>query len=131
MRVPLIQSVLGFMMILLVVSACSTPDPEPIEIRTRPVDIPELVLPEADPVQTRPVNWTIITEDNYEEVFDKLRDERRDVVLFGLTDRGYENLSLNINDLRTFIQQQNSIIFAYRNFYIRSRSTLENAVIVD
>lgn len=118
-------------MILLVVSACSRPDPEPIEIRTRPVDVPELVFPEADPVRTRPVEWTIITEENYEEVFERLRSSNRDVALFGLTDRGYENLALNLNDLRTFIQQQNSIIMAYRNFYIRTQGVLGDAVVVE
>lgn len=126
----LIQSVLGFLTILLVVSACSTPASDPIEIKTRPVTAPELVLPEADPVRTRPVEWIIITPENYEEVFDRLQNSGRDVVLFGLTDGGYENLSLNINDLRTFIQQQNSIILAYRNYYIRSRAVLSNAVTV-
>jgi len=112
----------------LVVSACSTPDPEPLQIRTEPVSMPELVLPNADPIRTRPVEWIIITEENYEEVFERLRTSNQDVVLFGLTERGYENLSLNLNDLRTFIQQQNSIIMAYRSYYVRSRSVLEGAV---
>jgi len=122
--------VLGFLMISAAVSACSTPPARSIEIKTRPVSIPELVLPEADSMKSRPVEWIIITPENYEEVFKRLQSSGREIVLFGLTNRGYENLSLNINDMRTFVQQQNSIILAYRNYYIRSRATLNNAVTV-
>jgi hypothetical protein len=92
--------------------------------------MPELVLPSADPVKTRTVEWIVLTEENFEEVFAKLRNSGKDVVLFGLTAQGYENLSLNANDLRTYIQQQNSIILAYNNYYIRSRDALTGAVIV-
>jgi len=113
-------------------SACSrTAVQEPVEIRTRPAEMPELILPNADPIQTRPVEWIIITEENYEQVFQRLKNNRREPVLIGLTDQGYENLALNLNDLRTFIQQQNSIILAYRNFYVRSRAVINNSVVIE
>jgi hypothetical protein len=101
-----------------------------LEIKTKPVTMPELVLPDADPIKTRPVEWIIITEDNREQVFQKLINSGNHAVLFGLTDQGYENLSLNLNDLRTFVQQQNSIILAYRNYYIRTQSVVSNAVVL-
>jgi hypothetical protein len=102
-----------------------------LEIRTRPATTVELILPNADPIRTRPVEWIIITEENYEEIFQRLKDNRREPVLIGLTDRGYENLSLNLNDLRTFIQQQNAIILAYRNYYVRSQSVINNSVVIE
>jgi hypothetical protein len=102
-----------------------------LEIRTRPATTVELTLPNADPIRTRPVEWIIITEENYEEIFQRLKDNRREPVLIGLTDQGYENLSLNLNDLRTFIQQQNSIILAYRNYYVRSQAVINNSVVID
>jgi hypothetical protein len=118
----------------LAVSACSIPpalEPiQPVQIRTSPVERPELVLPPVDPIQTRSVQWTIITSENYEEVFAGLQGQGKDLVLIGLTADGYENLSLNLNDLRTFIEQQNAVIIAYRNYYVRSQSALNNAVVV-
>lgn len=117
---------------MLIVSACAQSSiQEPLEVRTRPVALPELVLPEADPIRTRPVEWTIITRQNYEQIFTDLKRRGQPVALFGLTETGYENLALNLNDLRTFIQQQNSIILAYRNFYIRNRAVISNAVIME
>lgn len=66
MAMNLIQNVLGFTMILFVVSACSS-IPEPIEISAKPVDKPILVLPQADALQSRDVEWIIITESNLDE----------------------------------------------------------------
>jgi hypothetical protein len=45
-----------------------------------------------------------------------------------LTDNGYESLALNINDLRTHIEQKNEIILAYRRYYNESQNILSNAV---
>lgn len=130
MRENLIQNALGCMTALLFLSACS-PKVEPIEITTTPAQIPALTVPQADQVITRPVEWIIITENNYEEVFNRLRDDNKDVVLFGITAEGYENLSLNINDLRTHIEQKNAIIVAYRRYYVDSQNVLSNAVTIN
>jgi hypothetical protein len=124
-----IVNVLGCILILLVVSACG-PRELPIEISTKPVERPTLTLPTPDRIITRPVDWIIITENNYEEVFARLRREGRSIVLFGLTDKGYENLALNLNDIRTFIQQQRAIIVAYEQYYQESQSVISNAVVL-
>lgn len=124
-----IVNVLGFILIASAVSACG-PKTQPIEISTTPVTKPVLVLPEADPIKNRPVEWIIITRENYEQVFAKLEREGKSVVLFGVTDTGYENLALNLNDIRTHIQQKNAIIVAYQNYYIISQDVMNNAVTV-
>ena len=124
------MNVLGCLAAALLISGCSTPI-KPIEISTSPVQKPELVLPQADAVVNRPVEWILITPDNYEKVFADLKKSGQDVVLFGITAKGYENLSLNANDIRTYMQQQNAIIVAYKNYYIRSQSALSGAVKVN
>ena len=116
---------------VLLLSACGSREPEPTVISTVPVERPELVLPEADPLNLRDVNWVIITQDNYQAVFEELTSSGENAVLIGLTDTGYENLSLNLNDLRTYIQQQNAIIIAYRNYYVRSQAAFDGAVKLD
>lgn len=122
-------NVLGCLAAVLLISGCATT--KPIEISTSPVQKPELVLPQADTLSERPVEWILITPDNYEKVFADLKKSGQDVVLFGITAKGYENLSLNANDIRTYMQQQNAIIVAYKNYYIRSQSALSGAVKVN
>lgn len=120
-----IVSALGCLTLLLV-SACSKPVQQ-IQVSAKPVDKPELVLPYADPVKMRDVQWIIITPDNYEKVFSDLSKKGGPVVLFALTDKGYENISLNLSDIRAFIQQQKAIIAAYEGYYKKSNAAIDAA----
>lgn len=117
----------GFLTLVIVLSACSTPQPKEIKVSASPVDKPELVLPKPDTIQTRPVEWTVITPDNAKEVFEKIKATGRPVTFFALTEKGYEALALNLNDLRTFIQQLQTIIVAYENYYAQSTAALDEA----
>jgi len=122
-----IVNVLGFMTILLFASACSTPAPREIQISAKPVDKPELVLPKVDSIQARSVDWYLITPENAQEVFESIASSGKSVVIFGITDQGYENLALNLSDIRALIQQQQAIIIAYEGYYKNSNSALEAA----
>ena len=92
-----------------------------------PIEKPSLVLPDADEVRMRNVKWMIITPENAEAVFNDLRNRGNSVVLFGLTSNGYENLSLNLSDIRAFLQQQQSIIGAYENYYESADEAIDEA----
>lgn len=104
------MSALGFLIALLSLSACAN-TPETINVSTTPIERPKLVVPKPDVVKAREVRWIVVNQENAEQV---LADT---TVLFGLTERGYKNLAFNLNDLRTFIQQQQTIITAYEEYY--------------
>ena len=89
---------------------------------------PQLELPGTDEIRLREVEWTLITPDNAEEVLEEAEESGRPVVFFALTDQGYENLGLNISDIRALIQQQQTIIAAYENYYKQAQEALEGAV---
>lgn len=111
---------------LLFLSACSSP-PRVIEISSKPITKPELILPPAQQLNLKEVEWIIITEENQQEVFAKLLEDKKDPVLIGLTDDGYEVLGLNYSDIMSYIQQQNAIIKAYENYYVLSEQALDDA----
>jgi len=92
-------------------------DVKPVEITTRAADKTPLALPDPDPINTSPITWYIITPENYQEVFRKLADEEHDVVLFGITDDGYQELAVLIADVRNHIRQQREILRRYREYY--------------
>ncbi len=108
-------------------AGCSSNPPRQIEISARPIDKPNLILPDATQLRLKDLEWVIITKANAEEVFAKLVKDKNDPVLIGLTDDGYEILSLNHSDIMAYIQQQNAIIKAYRNYYEESEQALEEA----
>lgn len=126
MHKNLIVNALGFISIALVVSACGSRE-RPIEISTTPVEKPSLVLPQPDRIISRPVEWIVVTPDNYEEVIERLKKSNQGVALFALTAEGYENVSLNLNDIRTYVQQQQAIILAYEKYYQESNAAIDLA----
>lgn len=92
-------------------------DVKPVEITTKAADKTPLALPDPDPINTSTITWYIITPENYQEVFKKLADEGHDVVLFGMTDDGYQELAVLIADVRNHINQQREILRRYREYY--------------
>jgi len=119
----LIVSALGFGL-----AGCLATSPQRLEVASKPIKRPQLILPAAEALNNnRPIEWYIITPDNAEEVYERLAKKGRPLVLFGLTDKGYENLALNLSDLRAFIQQKEAIIAAYDRYYIEAQKSIEEA----
>ena len=113
--------------IALALLAGCTAKPRVIEISSKPISKPELILPPAQQLNLKEVEWVVINEENAAEVFAKLKEDKKDPVLIGLTDDGYEVLSLNYSDIMAYIQQQNAIIKAYENYYVLSEEALDEA----
>lgn len=103
---------------LLFLAACSTPQVEevkPIEVRTIEIPRPAPIVPTVDQLRLREVNWIIITPENIEEKFKEI--ETGELVLFAVTSDGYENIALNLSDIRAMIEQQRRIIAIYQAQY--------------
>lgn len=126
-QIRLTASVLGFGLALLLLSGCASKPPQVIEVSAKPVERPQLILPEPDVIRARNIEWIIITPENAEQVFEDARKKGNAIAFFALTDKGYENLALNLSDVRAFIQQQKAIIIAYENYYLKSEEAIEQA----
>lgn len=90
-------------------------------IITKPevTDRPKIFLPEPMPAQQLPIEWTIITKENFDAKVKEIEKNGGTVVLFAITPEGYQNLSLNVAELRRYIQQQDAIIVALKKYYER------------
>ena len=109
----------------LLLSGCSTT--KELNITTEPIQKPALVLPNVDQLNLQDVEWFVINEENVEEVWQRLSDENKDIVLFGLTDDGYEALAINLSDIMKLVQQQKAIIVAYKDYYEDAEKALDEA----
>lgn len=98
----------------LLVAGCSSPT-KLVESRSlverSPISIPELA-----PASQMPLEWSVITRDNMEAKFKELENSGS-VVVFALTPNGYQTMSLNHAELRRYIQQQDSVIAVYKEYY--------------
>lgn len=76
-----------------------------------------LNLPDPPPLKPHSIQWIVITPENADEVWRNLKSRNMDLVLFGLTDDGYESLSVDTAQVRNFIFQQRELLNRYRNYY--------------
>ena len=106
---------------MFLLSSCSSV--KQIEIFKKEVPRAKLDLP--DPVTPRidDLNWIIITSENAEEVFAKLKEQNVDPVLFGLTDEGYQTLSVNFAQIRAYMIKQKLTLDQYREYYEPTEKT--------
>jgi len=97
------------------ISGCSTVqklDVFSTEVERVPLNLESPVTPEMEEIK-----WVIITSENAEQVFAKLKEQGSDPVLFGLTDDGYETLSKNFAQIRAYMIQQSTVLDQYREYY--------------
>lgn len=99
----------------LLLAACAKTPTNVVD--SNPIERPRLIVPSVDRFDSRTVKWIVITPENVDQVFADLQDSGSSIVLFALTDTGYENISLNIADIAKLVKQQQSIIAAYRQYY--------------
>ena len=90
---------------------------EGIEIKKKAVDRTPLNLADPQPLKPTAPQWRVITPENQAQVFAELKSKNIDLVLFALTDDGYEELSVDIAQIRALIAQQRDIIVKYREYY--------------
>jgi hypothetical protein len=98
---------------MLLLSNCSKPE--------KLIAVPTIVKSDI-PIQARPkhlsmleVEFKVVTEDNLEEFLIKFENENPQIVFYAITVKTYENLALNIAELRRYIKQQNELIVYYEN----------------
>jgi len=112
-----IGNVLVFGLLAILLSSCAAGvkviDTYKIEKKREP-----LALENPSPLELQDVDWIIITKDNADEVFEKIKNEKNgDYALFAVTDTGYEKLALNFADIRNKIAEQRQIILSYKEYY--------------
>ena len=69
------------------------------------------------------IDWIIITPDNAAEEFDKIKASGKPVVVYALTNSGYEALALDMAKILKKLSEQNAIIVAYEDYYSNGDET--------
>ena len=114
--VRLIGNVLVFGLTAILLSSCAAGvkviDTYKIEKKREP-----LAIEDPAPLELQDIDWIIITKDNADEVFEKIKAGGGEYSLFALTDKGYEKLALNFADIRNKIAEQRQIILSYKDYY--------------
>ena len=90
---------------------------KPITVQRKAVERARLNIKAPEPLKAREFRWVVITPDNAEQVWSKLKEEGKDLVLFALTDEGYEELAMTMGEVKNYLANQRSIIIKYKEYY--------------
>ena len=66
--------------------------------------------------------WVVITEENAQVVFDRLKKQNSGPVLFGLTADNYEEYSINTADVRNNMVLTHHILEKYKQYYEQTKT---------
>jgi len=72
-----------------------------------------------------PVEWVVVTPQNIEFILDSLDESGNEQVLIALTPNDYERLSIDIAELRRYINNQRAILIRYQKYYESDETTRE------
>jgi hypothetical protein len=92
-------------------------DVQQIEIQRKSVERTPLSLPQPSPLKAREFEWIVVTPQNIDQVWAKLKEQNVDLVLFALTDDGYQELAMTMAEVRSMIASQKAIIIKYKEYY--------------
>lgn len=99
---------------LLFLSGCSSLIPEPkvkVVTQVQKIKIPTVARPKA--VQLTDTRVFVVTKDNYDEFVKEFTEIYGELAFVALSMKDYENLALNISEIKRYLQQQKEIIVYY------------------
>tara|TARA_A100001515_G_scaffold22973_1_gene17655 strand:- start:2332 stop:2688 length:357 start_codon:yes stop_codon:yes gene_type:complete len=98
----------------LILTSCSSWRTEPeVEIVTKIEKVYVPIQARPAPVNLTDVKIYVVTAENYDTFIQEFTEKNGELVYVAISIKDYENLSLNIADLRRYINQQKEIIVYY------------------
>lgn len=110
-----LKPLLAVMVVLLFLTGCSTFREPEIKVVTQieKTTVPLVARPK--PINLVDTRVYVVTKDNYESFVKEFTEEHGELAYVVLSMKDYENLAINIADLRRYIEQQTEIIVYYEN----------------
>ena len=118
------------LVLLLALSGCSL-IPRQVEVQTKFVEKQIPIQGHPKGLSLFPIQFYAVTEENFEEFKERFGKENGgNMVYFALSVPDYENLSLNMGELKRYIEQQKTIIVYYEQSItgIKAEVTIEEEV---
>tara|TARA_B100001287_G_C22664740_1_gene522296 strand:- start:1469 stop:2020 length:552 start_codon:yes stop_codon:yes gene_type:complete len=111
-------------LLLLALVGCSGV-PKTVTYEAKPIDRQNLILPDLEPLDLADIDWFVVTPENAEESFEKLKNEKLEIVFFAITEKGYEKLSINNQKMLKMLSDQKAVIMAYKKYYEDTENNIE------
>ena len=110
---------LALLTVPLIINACSKATEKEIVTVPQVVETPKLEVPQIRivqrpaPIRMKNSDIIVVTEDNIDEVIDRVTNTQGEFVLYAMTAQSFESLALNFEQIKRFIEAQNQVILYY------------------
>ena len=101
------------LLLLVSLSSCSWKPEKQVVVQTKLVKPVIEIKERPKGVKMLPVKFYVVTEKNYEEFKERFKKENGEFVFYAMSVPSYENLALDMAELRRYIEQQKEIIIYY------------------
>ena len=101
------------LLLLVTLSSCSWKPEKEVVVQTKIVKPVIEIKERPKVVKMLPVKFYVVTEKNYEEFKERFKKENGEFVFYAMSVPSYENLALDMAELRRYIEQQKEIIIYY------------------
>jgi len=110
-----LKPLLAAMVVLLFLTGCSTFREPEIKVVTQIEKTTVPIVARPKPIDLVDTRVYVVTKNNYESFVKEFTEEHGELAYVVLSMKDYENLAINIADLRRYIEQQTEIIVYYEN----------------
>ena len=109
------KSILYLMGLVLLLSSCSSFKPEKEIITVEKIVKPTIAIAlKPSPIVMKDADVIVVTEKNFEEVVGKIKQKQNgQFVVYALDLKSFENLAINMEQIKRYIEQQNEVILYY------------------
>ena len=120
--------VLSLLVVIPLTTGCSLlSKPEEVVVTNTVIQAPNIPLQSSPrPINMIDIKWYTVTTDNIDEFEKNFENDNGDLVFFAISVPHYQNLSLNLAEIRRYIEQQQAVIIYYENQITKSTESINN-----
>ena len=109
------KSILYLTVLVLLLSSCSSFKPEKEIVTVEKIVKPTIAIAlKPSSIEMKNADVLVITEQNFEEVVAKVKAKQNgQFVVYALDLKSFENLAINMEQIKRYIEQQNEVILYY------------------
>ena len=109
------KSILYLTVLVLLLSSCSSFKPEKEIVTVEKIVKPTIAIAlKPTPIEMKNADELVVTEQNFQEVVDKVKAKQNgQFVVYALDLKSFENLAINMEQIKRYIEQQNEVILYY------------------
>lgn len=100
------------LILVLALASCSwqkEKEPEPVFLPSEPIIIHP---PPPDAIELKSVKFYVVSEKNLDKFLEEMKTS--DGVFYAITPTGYENMSYNVQELRRYVKELQTVLLFYR-----------------